>query len=247
MININPFVTDLKKQGVLKTPRIIEAFEKIDRADFVLPENRGNAYIDTPLPIGEGQTISQPYTVAFMIELLQPKSGDKIFEVGFGSGWQTAILAHIVSQNGNQKSNLKNQNFGKIYAVERIPEIFRFGRKNIAKYNFIKKGIVKTILGDATMGLKKYAPFDPVRSKSPEATADAQAHWTSNGVDKIIAAASGDKVPEVWLKELKIGGRLVMPVEESIWLYIKKSAKEFEKQKFPGFVFVPLVSEENRG
>jgi len=109
---------------------------------------------------------------------------------------------------------------GKVFAVERIPELFYFGRKNIAKYNFIKKGIVKTILGDATRGLKKYAPFD-----------------------KIVAAASGDKTPEVWFKELKINGRLVMPIKGSIWLYIKKSAKEFEKQEFPGFVFVPLVSD----
>jgi len=218
MANINPFVSNLINQGVLKTPRIIEAFEKIDRADFVLLESRKNVYIDVPLPIGEGQTISQPYTVAFMIELLQPKSGDKIFEIGFGSGWQTVILAHIVSQE-SQISNLKSQNLGRIYAVERIKELFEFGAKNISKYNFIKKGIVKTILGDATIGLKKYAPFD-----------------------RIIAAASGDKVPKAWLEELKIGGRLVMPVQENIWLYIKKSAKEFEKQKFPGFVFVPLIS-----
>ena len=222
MANINPFVSNLINQGVLKTPRIIEAFEKIDRADFVLLESRKNVYIDVPLPIGEGQTISQPYTVAFMIELLQPKSGDKIFEIGFGSGWQTVILAHIVSQE-SQISNLKSQNLGRIYAVERIKELFEFGAKNISTYNFIKKGIIKTILGDATTGLEKYAPFDG-----------------------IIAAASGNKVPEAWLKELKIGGRLVMPIKESIWLYIKKSAKEFEKQKFPGFVFVPLVSEKNR-
>ena len=151
-----------------------------------------------------------------MIELLQPKSGDKIFEIGFGSGWQTAILAEIVGK------------FGRIFAVERIKKLFEFGAKNISTYNFIKKGIVKTILGDATMGLKKYAPFE-----------------------KIIAAASGDKAPEVWLKELKIGGCLVMPVKESIWLYVKKSRqgrgspkaaeKDFEKQEFPGFVFVPLV------
>ncbi len=246
MKSANPFVSDFVKRGVLKTPRIIEAFEKIDRADFVPQELKEKAYINEPLSIGEGQTISQPYTVAFMIELLQPKSGDKIFEIGFGSGWQTALLAEIIGESG------------KVYAVERIPELFRFGRKNIAKYNFVKKGIVKTVGGDATAGLRRYAPFDPVRSKSPEATADAQAHWTSNGVDRIIAAASGVEAPEAWLKELKIGGRLVMPIKESIWLYIKKSSpakiskgnlggqEEFEKQEFPGFVFVPLVSEPAR-
>ncbi len=208
MININPFVSDFIKQGVLKTPRIIEAFERIDRADFVLPENRDNAYINAPLPIGEGQTISQPLTVAFMIELLQPEPGDRIFEIGFGSGWQTTILAEIIGKRG------------KIFAVERISELFRFGRKNIAKYNFIKNGIVKTISGDATLGLRRHAPFD-----------------------KIIAAASAQGIPKEWLKELKVGGRLVAPIKNSIWLYVKKSEKEFEKQEFPGFVFVPLVSE----
>ncbi len=209
MININPFVSDFIKQGVLKTPRIIEAFERIDRADFVLPENRDNAYINAPLPIGEGQTISQPLTVAFMIELLQPEPGDRIFEIGFGSGWQTTILAEIIGKRG------------KIFAVERISELFRFGRKNIAKYNFIKNGIVKTISGDATLGLRRHAPFD-----------------------KIIAAASAQGIPKEWLKELKVGGRLVAPIKNSIWLYVKKSEKEFEKQEFPGFIFVPLVSEE---
>ncbi|MCX6813835.1 MAG: protein-L-isoaspartate O-methyltransferase [Candidatus Azambacteria bacterium] len=209
MTDVNSFVSSLINQGVLKTPRIIEAFEKIDRADFVPAELKKDAYVDRPLSIGEGQTISQPYTVAFMIELLQPKSGDKIFEVGFGSGWQTAILAEIVGGKG------------KIFAVERIEKLFEFGAKNISKYNFIKKGIVKTILADATRGLEKYAPFDG-----------------------IIAAASGDKVLELWLKELKINGRLVIPIKESIWLYVKKSENKFDKQEFPGFVFVPLVSEK---
>ncbi len=208
MSNINPFTNKFIKQGVLKTPRIIDAFKKIDRADFVPTELKEQAYINQPLSIGEGQTISQPYTVAFMLELLQPNAGDKVFEIGFGSGWQTALLAEIIGKSG------------RVYAVERIPELYRFGRYNIAKYNFIKKGIVKTIGGDATLGLKRHAPFD-----------------------RIIAAASGKEVPEVWLKELKIGGRLVAPIKNSIWLYIKKSTMEFEKKEYPGFVFVPLIKD----
>lgn len=217
MSKINPFVSDFIKQGVLKTSEIIEAFKKIDRADFVPLGLKDRAYINEPLPIGKSQTISQPYTVAFMIELLEPKAGDKIFEIGFGSGWQTALLAEIVGAKGQ------------VLAVERIPELFRFGRKNIAKYGFVKKGTVKTIGGDAARGLKRHAPFD-----------------------KIIAAASAKDLPKEWLKELcpygtfsagrKIGGRLVAPIKNSIWLYVKKSEKEFEKKEFPGFVFVPLVS-----
>lgn len=217
----NLFLDNLLKQGVLKTPAIIEAFKKIDRADFIPPELKERAYINEPLPIGEGQTISQPLTVAFMLELLQPEPGNKIFEIGFGSGWQTALLAYIVSEKGgkSQVPSSKLQTRGMIYAVERIPELFRFGRKNVAKYGFIKNGIVKMIGGDATLGLKRHAPFD-----------------------RIIAAASGKEVPEEWLKELKIGGRLVAPVKESIWLYVKTGKNEFSKKEYPGFIFVPLVS-----
>ena len=217
MKKINPFVKDFIERGVLNTPIIIKAFENIDRADFVLPDTKESAYVNQPLSIGFGQTISQPETVAFMLELLQPEPGNKIFEIGFGSGWQTALLAYIVSDK-RQETNGKKQT-GIIYAVERISELFRFGRKNIAGYGFIKKGIVKTVGGDAALGLPRHAPYD-----------------------RIIAGASAQEVPEVWLKELKIGGRLVAPVKESIWLYIKKSEKEFEKSEFPGFVFVPLIS-----
>lgn len=219
MLKINPFVEDFVKQGVLKTPAIIDAFKKIDRKDFLprsdakhllqgVPNNLEEmAYVNEPLTIGRGQTISQPYTVAFMIELLKPKAGDKIFEIGFGSGWQTALLAEIIGKRG------------KIYTMERIPELYRFGRKNVAKYNFIKNGTVKMIGGDATLGLKRHAPFD-----------------------KIIAAASAEELPEEWLKELKIGGRLVAPIKESIWLYVKESDKEFKNKEYPGFSFVPLVA-----
>ncbi len=206
MNKVNPFTEDIEKRGILKTPSIIEAFKIINRAGFV--REKSLAYIDEPLSIGEGQTISQPATVAFMLELLAPKPGNKVFEIGFGSGWQTALLASIVGPNG------------KVFAVERIKELFKWGTENIGKYNFIKKGVVETMHGDATEGLAKYAPYD-----------------------RIISAASGKEVPEEWLKELKTGGRLVMPVKESIWLYIKRSRGRFDKKEYKGFVFVPLVSD----
>ena len=89
----------LQESGVLKTPLIIDAFNAIDRKDF-LPENiQDMAYSDEALPIGEGQTISQPYTVAFMLGLLDPRPGHIVLDVGAGSGWQTALLAHIVSSD----------------------------------------------------------------------------------------------------------------------------------------------------
>lgn len=219
-------VNDLKNIGVLKTPEIIKAFLKIDRVDF-LPENLKNlAYLDEALPIGQNQTISQPYTVAFMLELLEPKPGDKIMDVGTGSGWQTAMLAHIVAAGGKtlgvdeETPSVKEPVAGKVYAIERVLELCRFGRSNIAKYNFIEKGIVEWFCEDASKGLPQRAPFD-----------------------KIIAAASVEKIPQSWPEQLKIGGRLVLPIENSIRLFIKKSKKNFASKEYPGFVFVPFIQE----
>lgn len=97
--DLKNLVEHLRNGGYLKTPKIIDAFLNIDRIDFV-PENlKEDAYLNIPLPIGKGQTISQPLTVAFMLELLGPKYGDKILDVGAGSGWTSALLAYIVSLN----------------------------------------------------------------------------------------------------------------------------------------------------
>src|SRR5687767_9613389 len=119
---------ELIAEGVLRTPRILEAFRAIDRADFVPDDLKGQADVNAPLPIGEGQTISQPLTVAFMLELLQPQPGNNILDLGSGSGWQTALLAHIVGGEG------------RVTALEIIPELYEQSRKNIEKYNFLTKG-----------------------------------------------------------------------------------------------------------
>ncbi len=200
-------INHLIQQGYLKTPLIIEAFRKIKREDFVLEDLKDEAALNVPLPIGWGQTISQPLTVAFMLELLQPEPGDKILDIGSGSGWQTAILAYIVNK-------------GKVFGIERIPQLFKFGKSNVNKYSFIEKKIVSFICGDGSKGLKEEAPFD-----------------------KIIVAAAAEKIPETWKEQLRIGGRLVMPIQSSIWLLIKKSPTDFVEQEFPGFAFVPLIND----
>ncbi|GIW66780.1 MAG: hypothetical protein KatS3mg095_0678 [Candidatus Parcubacteria bacterium] len=93
MIYSNESLVDhLIKSGILKTPSIIEAFLKVDRKNFILPEYFDQAYNDYPLPIGYGQTISQPFTVAFMLELLAPEKGNKVLDIGFGSGWTTCLF-----------------------------------------------------------------------------------------------------------------------------------------------------------
>ena len=220
-------IDNLIEQGYLKTPSVIDAFRKINRADFLPEEIKDEADLNIPLSIGYGQTISQPLTVAFMLELLEPKPGDKILDIGSGSGWTSALIAHIVSQqNKTQNSKLKTQSHnskvktkeGRVIAIEVIPELKEFGEKNVSKYNFIKKGIVNFICANGRKGFTKEAPFD-----------------------KILVSAAVDKIPQTLKEQLKIGGRLVIPVKSSIFLVIRKDRNRYEEKEFYGFAFVPLV------
>lgn len=202
-------IASLQEDGYLKTPSIIEAFNAVDRKDFVPESDAALAYENVPLPIGYGQTISQPLTVAFIMELLEPRKGDNILDVGSGSGWQAAILAFLV-----RDEELKA---GRVTAIERIPELKSLTEKNVAKYEDLNKSIF-VVQGDGANGYPKNAPFD-----------------------KIIAAASADTVPEAWKDELKIGGRIVAPVKESIIVLNKISKDEFVQKQYFGFSFVPLI------
>ncbi|HEY4497221.1 MAG TPA: protein-L-isoaspartate O-methyltransferase [Candidatus Paceibacterota bacterium] len=126
---------------------IVKAFQKVDRKDFVLPEYTEYADVDEPLPIGHGQTISQPYTVAFMLELIEPQKGQRILDVGSGSGWTTALLAHIVGTKG------------RVYGTELIPDLVTFGKNNLKKYHFPHASIEQT---GNILGLPKKGPFDRI-------------------------------------------------------------------------------------
>ncbi len=134
-------------RGLLKTKELEDAFRKIDRADFTLEDYRAEIYEDYPLPIGFGQTISQPTTVAFMLELLDLKKGDNVLDVGSGSGWATALIAEVVKPRG------------KVWGVEIISELVEFGRKNLAKYNLPN---AKIIQAGEKLGLSEYAPYDKI-------------------------------------------------------------------------------------
>src|SRR3989338_6944963 len=207
MIEGDKLLDNLVEDGWLKSPNIIDAFHAIHRNDFVPKDAQKDAFLNTALSIGWDQTISQPLTVAFMLELLEPKSDQKILEIGYGSSWQTCLLAHIVGKHG------------KVFAIEIVPELCKFGSENIAKYNFIKEGIVECFCQDATEGLEDQAPFE-----------------------RIIAAASAfSGIPDTWKDQLGIGGRIVAPVGQSIFLFIKNPDGSFEEKEFPGFIFVPLI------
>ncbi|MBI3231687.1 MAG: protein-L-isoaspartate O-methyltransferase [Candidatus Doudnabacteria bacterium] len=148
-MNKTQLFRELGRQGVLKKPEIREAFKQVDRTDFVLPEFVDQAYENHPLPIGFGQTISQPYTVAFMLDLLAPKRGEKILDIGCGSGWTTALLASIAGKEG------------RVIGVERISELAKFAESNIAKYPLLQR--TSTIVREnGSKGYNKETPFDRI-------------------------------------------------------------------------------------
>ncbi|MGB9598630.1 MAG: protein-L-isoaspartate O-methyltransferase family protein, partial [Minisyncoccales bacterium] len=136
--------------------------------------------------------------------------GEKILDIGSGSGWTSALLAECVGEQG------------KVIGIEIVPEIFEFGKNNLRKYNFIEKGIVQFILGDGILGFAKEAPFD-----------------------KILCSASlQEEVPKAWKEQLKIKGKIVVPLFHSIWLFEKIANDQFKESEFEGFVFVPFVKKK---
>ncbi|MEF8847050.1 MAG: protein-L-isoaspartate O-methyltransferase [Candidatus Paceibacterota bacterium] len=144
------WLDNLVEEGWLKTERIIKAFEEVHREDF-LPENKKSlAKLNRALPIGYGQTISQPLVVAFMLEKLDPQEGDKILDIGSGSGWTTALLSHIVGEKG------------RVIGIEIISELKDFGEKNTSEYNFVDKGITKFVCKDGRKGFEEEAPYDKI-------------------------------------------------------------------------------------
>lgn len=195
-------VKHLIARGVLRTPRLIAAFREIDRRDFVRAEDISGAYEDYPLSIGAGQTISQPYTVAFMLELLAPRPGEKILDVGAGSGWTTALLAEIAGDRG------------RVIGREIVPELAEFGQDNLKKYRLPQAEIGLAAAGGP--GEPAEAPFD-----------------------KILVSAAAEELPQKLLDQLKIGGIMVLPVQNAIWR-VKRTAGQPRIDRYEGFAFVPL-------
>jgi len=208
-------IEGLVHDGYLRTPSIIDAFIYIDRNDFIPEDMKQYAYVNEPLPIGFNQTISQPLTVAFMLELLSPKAGDIILDIGVGSGWQTALLAFIISREYGDEEHVPS-----IFGIERVHELFESAKQNIEKYHYVSKNIVLLTEGDGTLGIPEHSPYD-----------------------KIIVAATTTIIPQTWKDQLKIGGRIVAPLGESIVVLDKKSATDFEEKRYFGFRFVPLISD----
>ena len=199
-------VTTLTAKGIINST-VLEAIGSIPRHLFMDSSFLEHAYQDKAFPIAASQTISQPYTVAFQSELLEVKSGDKILEIGTGSGYQTAVLCLLGAQ---------------VYSIERQLELFKKTSQFLPKIGYVAK---RLIFGDGYKGLKEEAPFD-----------------------SIIVTAGAPFVPKPLLSQLKVGGRLVIPVgdeDQIMTLYIRKGPKEFEKHELGNFKFVPLLENKN--
>ena len=199
-------VKTIKAKGI-EDEKVLEAIGRIPRHLFMDSGFIDHAYQDKAFPIGADQTISQPYTVAFQTELLQLKKGDKVLEIGTGSGYQAAVLIELGA---------------KLYSIERQQELFKKTSKFLPKLGYRAK---KLIFGDGYIGLEEEAPFD-----------------------SIIVTAGAPFVPKPLLNQLKIGGRLVIPVGDNVQtmtLFIRKGEKEFEKHEYGEFRFVPLLEDKN--
>lgn len=141
-------VRHLVSDGYIRTPAVEKAVSTVPREEFVPPEIRDEAYIDSPLPIGMGQTISAPHMVSIMEEELELKPGLRVLEIGGGSGYHAAVTAEIVKPNGI------------VFTIERIPELVKMAKTNIERAGYSK--LIKVILGDGSKGLAEEAPFDRI-------------------------------------------------------------------------------------
>ena len=202
----NQLVSLLQQKGITDK-NVLDAISKIPRHLFLNSSFEDYAYQDKAFPIGAGQTISQPYTVAFQSQLLEVKKDDKVLEIGTGSGYQTAVLCAMGA---------------KVYSVERQNELFKKTSVLFPKLGLRPKHLS---FGDGYKGLPLHAPFD-----------------------SIIVTAGAPIIPKPLMAQLKIGGRLVIPLGEDVQimtLVIRKNATQFEKHEFGEFRFVPLLEDKN--
>lgn len=190
----------------IRDPRVLEAMRAVPRHSFVPEALQSRSYGDHALPISANQTISQPYIVARMTELLEIDKDSRVLEIGAGSGYQTAVLARIA---------------GQVYAIERIGELAREAQGRIRQLG-IYNATIKCF--DGTLGWAAHAPYDA-----------------------ILVAAGAPDIPEPLVAQLKVSGRLVVPVGESRELQslirVIRTETGYREEDHGGCAFVPLIGQ----
>lgn len=197
----------LKEKGIVDAD-VLRAIEAVPRHLFLNSSFIEHAYEDKAFPIGAGQTISRPHTVSFQTELLELKKGEKVLEIGTGSGYQTCVLLEMGV---------------KVFTIERQKELFDKTKKLLPSIGYNPK----FYYGDGYKGLPVFAPFD-----------------------KILITAGAPMIPNALIEQLKIGGRMVVPIGEivqTMTLIKKLSDKSIEKEEFGEFKFVPLLENKEWG
>lgn len=196
-------IMQLRKQGIHDT-RVLRAMELVAREQFVDDAFADQAYADTALPIACGQTISQPYIVAFMTEKLAAEPSDKVLEVGTGSGYQAAVLSQLCDH---------------VWTIERYKDLEKKAKKNFAKLDIDN---VTTVIGDGWIGWPPEAPYD-----------------------RIIVTAAAPEPPDALIDQLKVGGRMILPVGETreaqMLVQLDKTENGLEQTELLPVRFVPLV------
>ena len=196
-------IEKLREKGIKE--EILKAIEKIDREDFVLERNLDEAYEDHPLSIGYGQTISQPYTVAFMLQELELKKGDKVLEIGTGSGWNAALISNIIGEKG------------KIYTVEIVDELAGKAKEKLKNY----KNII-VFNGDASRGFVEYAPYDKIilTAAPPKNAEEFKEQLTDGG---ILLAPVGQYTQK--LIKLTRNGNKFIEIERGDFIFVPLVSK----------------------
>jgi protein-L-isoaspartate(D-aspartate) O-methyltransferase len=210
--------SQLSGRGIKDRP-VLAAMGKVPREEFVPADQRPFAYDDRPLPIGEGQTISQPYIVALMTELLEIKPGDKALEIGTGSGYQAAILAELTRGAPGAPTSGAAQSAASVYTIEILPTLAQRAEQTLKRLGYAG---VKVKTGDGYLGWPEHAPFDA-----------------------IIVTCAPEEVPKPLADQLREGGRMVIPVgpqwtSQTLYLLRKEKGKLAQQSVIP-VLFVPMV------
>ncbi len=207
-------IDNLKRRGILTQKEVIEAMSSVPREKFI-PENvKSQAYIDSPLAIGSEQTISAPHMNAMMCEILNLEAGDKVLEVGTGSGYHAALCAEIVAPDGSD-------NPGHVYTIERHEDLAEKARKNLEEAGYADK--ITVVVGDGTLGYEENAPYDKVLV-------------TAASPDKIPSPLT-EQLKEGGILCIPAGSR---KFAQSLYKIVKQEG-ELKKKRITGVRFVPLI------